>query len=307
MHSQLLRHFLAVIDCRGISSAAKEIHITQPALTRSVRRLEEILGVKLLERLPTGVAPTAFGEVLARRVRLIELEYRHALTEIEAMKGGMGGSINVGAAPVWIAQLLPPIIAEFQRERPKVKIKLSGGVIDTMVPALLGGEFDVICSSLDFPSHPEIIKEQLIEFRHVLVVRPQHPLANRREITAGELLDYPWIGLSNDYVGGARVNSFFAAHELAPPRIAVETNSTSGLLSLLQAGDFIVNIPTLMLNYAEVFGLKALNVHGTLWEAPAGIAYRRTNNPIPAISLFCGLIRSRVAEITAEYRPSPPT
>jgi hypothetical protein len=67
-----------------------------------------------------------------------------------------------------------------------------------------------------------------------------------------------------------------------------------------------VNIPTLMLNYAEAFGLKALSVHGTLWEAPAGIAYRRTNNPIPAINSFCALIRSRVAEITAEHRSLAP-
>lgn len=301
MYSHLLRHFLAVIDSHGISSAAKEINITQPALTRSVRRLEQMLGVKLFERLPTGVAPTPFGKVLARRVRLIELEYRHALAEIESMKGGSGGKINVGAAPVWIARLLPPIIADFQRQQPNVKIKLSGGVIDTLVPALLSGELDVICSSLDFPSHPEIVKEGLIEIRHTLAVRPQHPLANRKEITARELLDYPWVALTSDFVGNARVSSFFAANELGPPRIAVETNSTSGMLALVQSGDFIVSIPKLMLAYAEAFGLKALDVRGTLWHASAGIAFRRTNNPIPAVNSFCGLIRSSLVERQAEH------
>lgn len=297
MYSRLLRHFLAVVDNRGISAAAEELHISQPALTKSVRQLEQTLGVKLFERLPNGVVPTRFGEVLARRVRLIELEYRHAITEIEAMKGGASGTIKIGAGPVWMSRLLPPVIAQFERQQPKVKIKLSGGVIDTLVPALLGGELDVICASLDFPSHPEIVKEHLTEIRHVLIVRPQHPLAKRKEVVAGDLLAFPWVALTNDYVGSARVNSFFAANELAPPRIAVETNSTSSVLSIVQAGDFIVNIPSLLLPMAEAFGLKPLAMRGTLWNAPAGIAYRATKMPIPAINAFCALIRSQFAEV----------
>jgi DNA-binding transcriptional LysR family regulator len=296
MYSRLLRHFLAVVDHRGISAAAEELHISQPALTKSVRQLEQALGVKLFERLPTGVVPTRFGEILARRVRLIDLEYRHALAEIEAIKGGTGGTINLGAGPVWMARLLPPIVAEFERQQPNVKIRMRGGVIDTLVPALLAGELDVICSSLDFPTHPEIIKEHLTEIRHVLVARPEHPLASRKEIAAADLLDYPWVALINDYVGNSRVSSFFAANELAPPRIAVETTSSSSILALIQAGDFIVNIPTLMLPYAEAFGLKPLAVRGTLWESPAGIAYRATKAPIPAINAFCALIRAHFAK-----------
>ncbi len=296
MYSRLLRHFLAVIDHRSISAAAEQLHISQPALTKSIRQLEQTLGVQLFERLPTGVSPTRFGDILARRVRLIDLEYRHALAEIEAIKGGTGGTINIGAGPVWMARLLPPIVVAFQRLQPKVKVRLRGGVIDTLVPALLAGELDVICSSLDFPTHPEIVKEHLTEIRHVLVVRPTHPLADRKEIPAAELLAYPWVALTNDYVGTSRVNSFFAANELVPPRVAVETTSTSSMLSLIQAGDFIVNIATFMLPYAEAFGLKTLAVRGTLWDAPAGIAYRATKSPVPAVNAFCALVRAQFAE-----------
>ena len=86
MHSRLLRHFLAVVDFKGMSAAAAELHISQPALTKSIHQLEEILGVDLFERLPTGVMPTRFGEILARRARLMDLEYRHAVAEIQAIK-----------------------------------------------------------------------------------------------------------------------------------------------------------------------------------------------------------------------------
>jgi DNA-binding transcriptional LysR family regulator len=294
MYSRQLRHFLAVIDHKGITPAAEELHISQPALTKSIRQLELSLGVTLFERLPTGVVATPFGEILARRVRLMDLEYRHALTEIQAIKGGAGGTITIGAGPVWITKILPPIVAAFQRQRPRVKIRLRGGVIDTMVPALLAGELDLICASLDFPSHAEIVKEDLTEISHVLIARTQHPLAGRTDIAAADLLNYPWVALANDYVGNSRVNSFFAANELDPPRIAVETTSTSAMLSLLKADDFIVNIPTLMLPYAVAFGLTRLEVRGTFWDSPAGIAYRATKSQMPALNAFCALIRSHL-------------
>jgi DNA-binding transcriptional LysR family regulator len=295
MYSRLLRHFLAVVEHKGITSAADELHISQPALTKSIRQLEDNLGVTLFERMPTGVVPTPFGEILARRVRLMDLEYRHALAEIHSIKGGAGGSISIGAAPVWMVQILPPIVVEFCRNQPKVKVKLKSGVIDTMVPALLGGELDVVCASLDFPSHPEIVKERLTDIRHVLVARAGHPLVHRNEVSPADLLAYPWLALANDYIGAARVNSFFAANELDPPLTAVETTSTSSMFSLLQCGDFIVNLPTLLLPYAEAVGLARLPIRGTLWDSPAGIAYRMTKSPVPAINSFCALVRSHFA------------
>ncbi len=295
MHSRLLRHFLAVVDNRGMSAAAAELHISQPALTKSIHQLEEILGVELFERLPTGVVPTRFGEILARRARLMDLEYRHAVAEIQAIKGGTGGIVNVGAGPVWAVRILPPIIAAFRRQQPKVKIKLRTGVIDTLVPALLDGELDVICASLDFPAHPEFVKEQLVDLQHVLIARGEHPLAGRREIAAKQLLDYPWIALINDYVGSSRVNSFFAANGQQPPGIGVEVNSVSSALNLLREDDFIFNVPTMMLPYAELFGARKLAVRGTLWDAPAGIAYRATKSPAPSVSAFCALVRAQFA------------
>ena len=296
MHSRLLRHFLGIIEHKGFTAAAAELNISQPALTKSIHQLEEVLGVELFERLPTGVVPTRFGEILARRARLMELEYRHAIVEIQAIKGGNEGTVNVGAGPVWAARILPPIIAKFRSQRPMIKIRLASGVIDTLVPALLGGEMDVICSALDFPSHPEITREQLIELRHVLVARAQHPLADRASVTPAELLNYPWLALVNDYVGTGRVNSFFAANELDPPRISVETTSISTILGLLKEDDFIVNIPTLMLPYAAAFGICRLSVRGTLSDLPAGIAYRTTKSPAPAVNAFCAFVRSEFAD-----------
>ncbi|MDH4189515.1 MAG: LysR family transcriptional regulator [Betaproteobacteria bacterium] len=137
MPSRHLRYFLAVIDHKGITAAANVLHISQSALTKSIRQLEESLDVKLFERLPTGVVPTRFGDILARRVRLMGLEYQHAVAEIDAMKEGGSGVISVGAGPVWMVRFLPPAMAELCAQRRNLKVRLSRGVIDTLVPALL--------------------------------------------------------------------------------------------------------------------------------------------------------------------------
>jgi DNA-binding transcriptional LysR family regulator len=125
MHSRLLRHFLGVVEKRNITAAAEALHISQPALTRSIRQLEKTIGVPLFERLPTGVALTKQGEVLARRVKLMELEYRHALSEISALEQGVAGMLSIGAGPMWVSTILPGIVVAFHQQFPKVKVRLT--------------------------------------------------------------------------------------------------------------------------------------------------------------------------------------
>src|ERR1700678_131684 len=120
MHSRLLRHFLGVVEKRNITAAAEALNISQPALTRSIRQLEKTIGVPLFERLPTGVVLTKQGEVLARRVKLMELEYRHALSEISALEQGMTGVLRVGGGPLWVSMILPDVITAFHQQFPKV-------------------------------------------------------------------------------------------------------------------------------------------------------------------------------------------
>ncbi len=110
----------------------------------------------------------------------MDLEYRHALAEISALEQGLTGVLRIGAGPVWITMLLPPVIASFFRQYPKVKTRLTGGVIDTLVPDLLSGDIDIVCSTLDFPSQPEIIKEPLL-FDPPCPRRPGDASARARE------------------------------------------------------------------------------------------------------------------------------
>ena len=274
MQSRLLHSFLIVAEQASISRAAEVLNVSQPALTKSIQRLEVEYGVKLFDRMPSGVRLTKYGDILLQHVKVMDNEYRHAISRIKEQRDGRVGALRIGAGPVWLVSILPPLIAEFQTLCPGVSISLIGGVIDTLVPDLITGDLDLICVSLDFPNQSEIVKQSLFKTHHVLVANPGHPLADGQEVDPARIHTYPWMVLKSDYVGTARISSFFAANGLEPPRIAFETTSIHSLLQGLKSGDHIAHIPVQMLPLAEAMGLQQLHLRQTIWETTAGYAYR---------------------------------
>jgi DNA-binding transcriptional LysR family regulator len=293
----LIAHFLAVADNQAISRAAQALHLTQPALSKSIKQLEDRLGVPLFERHPTGVKLTPYGEILAQRGRIIERELSYAVAELQTLKGGASGSIRVGGGLVWNQLYLPPVIAHFQHMYPGVKIELRSGVIDTLVPALVGGDLDIICTTLDFPVSPDITKEHLVEVRHAIFARSGHPLAGKPRVTAMDLHKYGWAALKNDYMGTSRLGAFFAGSGLSPPTIQVELPADLTMISLLANSDLLGSLPIALEQTAFVMGIVPILVNDAdLWASQAGVAYRRTSYPTPAINSFLSTLREAFAQ-----------
>lgn len=287
-----LRHFLEVVETGSISSACEVLNITQPALSKSIKQLELRLGVDLFDRLPTGVVLTRYGKIFARRASLMEMEYRHALTEIDAAKNGAAGTIRIGAGPGWIDTLLPPAITEFQNDHPRIKFTLESGVIDTLIPRVLSGDLDVICCSLDFPSHPELIKEHMVDMKHAIFASLDHPLSKQEIIVPEDLGKYPWITPMEDHVGRSRLESFFAACQLPSPDIRAGVDSSfSTILKFVTLGNYLVSAPRVFEQSAKASGLKLILEDPRLWKTPAGLTYRFTDKPHPVRNAFITLLR----------------
>ena len=143
-HSKLLYYFSEVAEAGTLTAAALEIGITQPAVTRSLKQLEDILGVTLFDRFPTGVVLTVEGQILARRVKLMNLEFKHALAELADQNGGVSGRLRIGAGPVWLLSILPPVINEFHKKFSQVRVSITGPGFDAGIQQLLDGDLDMI-------------------------------------------------------------------------------------------------------------------------------------------------------------------
>lgn len=296
MQSRVLRYFLAVYDTRNLSVAAEQVHVTQPALSRAIRQLEDQVGVSLFERRPHGLEPTRFADILARHGRRMDMEYRHALAEIE-IAGGAATTLRIGAGPIWYSRILPAIFPAYLRANPHVRLKVQSGVISTLVPQLLVGKFDLICSTLDFPAHPGLIREPVVEVEHVLIARRQHPLApamseSLAPLPAQAIKGFAWIVLADDEVGTGRILSFFSSHDMSPPTIEIETSSPTHMFEMLSRGDWLAHIPRQLLPLARRYELHEVPLQGAFWSAQAGICYRTTDLPSPALLAVIRAIRN---------------
>ncbi len=293
IQSRVIRYFLAASKHLNFSAAAAALHISQPALSRSIQQLEERLGVPLFERAPKGVVLTRYGKLLARRARVMEIDANRTLAEIEAIKTGSGGTLRIGAEPVWLRVFLPPAILSLQRQSPNLQVDVMAGVVDTLLPSLLNGQIDVLCSSLDFPSHPELVKLHLTDLSHVIIAGKQHPLLEKEIVAAEDLLNYPWITLRGDYVGRTRVNAFFSAQNLDPPESSVSISPGVGNFGFLLVGDYLTSIPTPMLELATRYGCAQLPISRMFWDIPDGVAHRTTNVPVVAVSALISIMKDR--------------
>lgn len=158
MGSRLLHCFLLVFQHRSITTAANAASLAQPAISKSIQQLDELLGVQLFERHSSGVVPTRFGEVLSRRAKIVDRELRNAQAEIKAMKDGNVGSISIGASPLATLAYVPDLVSALCRDHPNIKVAIRTDALDTLIPELLDGELDLICAPMDFPGHPDVIR-----------------------------------------------------------------------------------------------------------------------------------------------------
>jgi LysR family transcriptional regulator, regulator of abg operon len=194
MELRHLKNFLAVVRHRNVGRAAEELNMTQPALSKSIRRLEQFLEVKLIERHPRGVEPTEFGKALAAHAELIDVEIRHTMNSIAALRGARQGHITVGAAPGSFTELLPQATTALLNRNPDLRVTVVGGLGDTLFAALKQGALDFVVSALPGPpSIRELAHEKLFMDRVTLVARVGHPLAQERRLSPRHLIGQKWV------------------------------------------------------------------------------------------------------------------
>ncbi len=290
--SRLLRQFITVVECKSFTVAAHVLNVTQPALTKSIQKLEQRLEVKLLERGHNSVEPTRYGQVLASRAKLVELEIAHAVSEIQALKGGHQGSVNVGIAFALVNHL-PKAILAMQQKRPNVAVRVSVDVMDPLLAGLLAGDLDVVCTPMEFPTYPDIETEPVMDCEHVLVAGSAHPLADSIVIEPPQLLAYPWVTFARGHMGTSKIGSVFAANHLPPPSAAITVSSLEIMFSVLkQSNHYVAAVPATLVANALAAGLVVLPFNAPFWRVRLYIAYRASTHPTQAVISMIECLRA---------------
>src|SRR5215204_404515 len=127
MELSQFRYFNAVASHGSFSAAAKALGITQPGLTKAVRRLEASLDCTLFVRVPRGVVLTQQGQALLRHANLLDIQLQDAREEVRSLDRGAVGELRIGAGPSWLSRALPRIVAEMAAQYPGLRFQVVGG------------------------------------------------------------------------------------------------------------------------------------------------------------------------------------
>ncbi|MGF7135849.1 LysR family transcriptional regulator of abg operon [Paraburkholderia sp. EB58] len=292
MTLQQLRVFLAIVEFGSFRRAARELGVSQAGLTNSLQALEVGLGVTLLLRSAMGVALTPEGKSLLARAQLIDREARRAVEEAHYARGDIGGTLHVGLGPTPTAALLQLVVPDFHRRFPAVKLKLSSGLYEQLLPPLQQGLIELALTAVpDEGPGPGFKSKTLFRSDLVVVGRRDHPRAAAHSLR--DLADCEWILLGSPGGPGGTVTRFHAEQGLPPPRVAATCESFTQLAALISGTDWLALLPAVVtkrgLLGTEVVAIK-------LKERSQGfenhLVYRADPPLTPAAAAFASMCES---------------
>lgn len=190
-----LQHLLAVVDHGGFRRAADALHLTQPALTKSIRNLEDAFGTRLLERRPRAVVPTPFGEIVIERARRILADLDEMKREVDLLKGFESGMLMVGCDPYVAKGVMAPALSNLVALHPKLRYEVEVQSWSVLRDRLLNRRID-----LHVGAPPEIYGDDVSRVEFPLpplayFCRAGHPLAAGKRVLPEDALAYPRIGI----------------------------------------------------------------------------------------------------------------
>jgi len=275
-----LRNMLAVMEEGSLGKAAQRLNVSQPALTKSIQRLEEQLGVRLFDREARGMKPTFYADSLRGYAKAACVGMAEAESQIASLRNGTEGIITVAGPPLIVTELLPKVLVRLSQERPKLQVRVVGQNKELFTD-LLDGRFNLVVAMLynELPKEG-LSKQWLFDDKLVLIMRPDHPLAKRRKVKPGDLLDKKWVFADSDTWSQRRLRLYFEQAGLALPRARFESRNPEVLKSIIMISDHIGMIAKLGVEKELSKGLlKAVEIDSPLMLRPIGIV-RRESEPI---------------------------
>jgi DNA-binding transcriptional LysR family regulator len=230
--------------------AARELNVSQPAITKQLKDLERELGGKpLFERVGRRVKLTEAGRALLAHAETILRQVEQARFELATFGDALGGRVSIGAPPTVGERLLPEVLHDFHHTYPQLELKVSEGSTSELLRLLSQGELDMAVVTATV-AHRGLRITELFSEELVVVVAREHHLAQRESVTIRELRGERFLLYSpGGYVRDATLQACRAAK--FAPKVALDSGSMELLLRLAEAGLGVAIIPPLALTGSE--------------------------------------------------------
>ncbi len=285
MKDHRLKALVQVAESGSIRAAARVMNLSQSALTKALRELEQSVGAELLLRSYKGIEFTQAGIALLARARLALAILDKAREEIRLLRGGAGATVAIGVTPLAAVLVLPRVLREYEGQQPDAEIRLTEGLLTMVLPGLMEGRLDfalVIADPADLPY--EIDFEPLVPVPAAVAGRKGHPLSSARRWS--DLRQAKWVLNVSPGSQGNELLAWFATQGIEVPRQILHCNSPFLMTEMMRRTDHICIGP------AQLFS-DPLSGHGIECFAV---------KPMPPPMLL-GLLRLRGVPLSSAAKP----
>ncbi len=301
-----LLHFEALYRLRSFADAAREQDVTQSGLSRSIQKLEIVVGGRLFDRTTHAVEPTDLGEGLIQSARNVVEAVLALEEEAERLKGSETGHVRIGAGPYPAQPLITSTIASVAAQHPGIQVSVVAGTANDLLAALLRRELEFVVADLskyeDSPAAGELEVIPLPSEPLAIVMSPDHALA-KVDWQVSELAEHAWAMPTISPVGRRELPSFFGT-KLVPdhfPLFRLET--TAACLELAKTGHAVTMVPKSLATRACQTGELVAHTAGPSMRTNDGIHLVKRRSRSPATRLFIEQIKQTARSLANELEP----
>ena len=301
-----LQAFRAVAELSSFRKAADALHVSQPAFSRRIEKLEEALGVKLLERTTRKVSLTAVGRDFDRKVQQLLDDLDNTLLGIRGVAGTRMGEVTIACVPSTVYYYLSQVVSRYHERYPKIRVKVFDASANDVLAAVARSEADF---GLNFigSQEPDIEFKPLLEERFVAACRRDHPLAKKRKVSWPELGQYDFISVSKTSGNRLLLDQALAGLPGRPQAI-YEAQHVTTMLGLVDAGLGVAAVPSLAMPGADHPLLVSVPLVDPIVTRKVGLIRRKGRSLSPAAQQlydFFAEMKGKRAPVAAQRKAAP--
>jgi DNA-binding transcriptional LysR family regulator len=285
---------VALAEEGNIHRAAQVLNMSQPAASKLLKELEDVLEVSLFDRLPRGMRPTWYGETMIRHARVALASLNQAHDELQAAKTGQFGQVSIGAITSPALMLFPEAVRMVKANHPDLRVSLQIETSDVLIERLNQNKLDILVARL-FAQHDksDLRYEVLTDEPISLVARPGHRLLKVKNLSLNELTDSGWIVPPAGSVLRHRFELMFQEVGLRAPVNLIETGALLFTTKMLQMSDMLSVLATDVARYYAEHGLMSILPMDLPCQMEAfGIITKRDRLLSPAAEVMLRAIRA---------------
>jgi DNA-binding transcriptional LysR family regulator len=283
--------FVAIADKGSFQNAADSLHVTQTAITQRLRKLEDFLGVMLVERTTRSIALSLIGRDFLPQARRLLEELGDALLEIRETGKAERGDVSIACVPTVGVQYLPRIMQEYSARYPKNRIKILDHASSAVADAVLRreAEFGI---NIAGAHHPELMTVPLLEDQYVLICHEDHPLAKRRRVAWKQLQPYPLIFAGQVSGNRALLDTALGANGLGLQSF-YEVQRSSTAVGLVAERIAAAVVPRLAVQKGAYPNIRTIELVDPVVSRALVLVVRKTARLSPAAQALYDMIKAR--------------